>query len=42
MSGPALSRLDRLLLIGPRAKGGPAIRLPLAYANFHFLLKLLV
>jgi len=25
--GPAFSRLDRLLPIGPRAKGGPALRL---------------
>ena len=26
-SGPVLSRFDRFLLIGPRAKGGPALRL---------------
>jgi len=39
--GPTLSRLDRLLPIGPRAKGGPALRL-LTYANFHFLLNLLM
>jgi len=26
-SGPAFSRLDRLLPIGPRAKGGPVLRL---------------
>ena len=39
--GPAFSRLDRLLPIGPRAKGGPTLHLPLAYANLHFLLNCL-
>jgi len=39
---PSLSRLDRFLLIGPRAKGGPALRLLLAYVNLHFKSKLLV
>jgi len=36
--GPAFRRL---LPIGLRAEGGPALRL-LTYANLHFLLKLLV
>jgi len=40
-AGPAFSRLDRLLPIGPRAKGDPALRL-VTYAKFHFLSKLLV
>jgi len=40
-AGPALSRLDLLLQIGPRAKGGPALRL-LTYTNLHFLVKLLM
>jgi len=35
-AGPAFSRLDRLLPIGPRAEEGPALRL-LTYANLHFL-----
>jgi len=39
--GPVLSRFDRLLLIGPWAKGGPALRL-LTNANFRFISKLLV
>jgi len=39
--GPALSRLNRLLPIGPRDKGGPALRL-LTYTKLHFLLKLLM
>ena len=41
-TGPALSRLDRLLPLGPRAKGGPALCLLLAYVNLHFQSKLLV
>ena len=40
--GSALSRLDRLLPIGHRAKGGPALRLIPAYVNLHFQSKLLV
>jgi len=41
--GPVFSRLDRLLPIGPRAKGGPALRLLIyANANVHFLLQLLL
>ena len=39
-SGPVFSRFDRFLLIGPRVKGGPALRL-LTTANLHFLSKLL-
>jgi len=38
---PVLSRFDRFLLIGPRHKGAPALRL-LTKANLHFLSKLLV
>ena len=41
LPGPALNRFDRFLLIGPGAKGGPALRL-LTNANLHFLSKLLV
>jgi len=40
-SGPTVSRLDRLLPIGPHAKGGPALRL-LTYASLcetHSLFK---
>jgi len=40
-AGPALSRSDRLLPIGSRADGGPALPL-LTYINLHFLLKLLM
>jgi len=40
-TGPALSRLDRLLPICPGAKGGPTLRLR-TYANLHFQSKLLV
>jgi len=32
----ALSRLDRWLPIGPRAKGGPALRLVLASQTYTF------
>jgi len=39
--GPVLSQFDRFFLIGPRAKGGPALRL-LTKAKLHFLSKLLV
>jgi len=41
VADPAFSRLDRLLPIGPRAKGGPAVRL-LTCAKLHFLWRLLV
>jgi len=37
----ALSRLEKLLPIGPRTKGIPTLRL-LAYTNLHFLKKLLM
>jgi len=40
LPGPVLSRFDRFLLIGPRAKG-VAFRL-LINANLHLLSKLLV
>jgi len=40
-TGPVLSRFDRFLLIGPRAKGGPALRL-ITKTILHFLSKLLV
>ena len=40
-SGPVLSRFDRFLLNGPRAKGGSALCL-LTNTNLHFLSKLLV
>ena len=39
--GPVLSRFDRFLLIGPRAKRGPALRL-LSNSNLHFPSELLV
>jgi len=38
-TGPVLSRFDRFLPIGPRAKRGPGLRL-LNNANLHFLSKL--
>jgi len=41
-AGPVLSRLYPFLLIGPRAKGGPALRYSTTNANLHFLSKLLV
>ena len=37
-SGPAFSRLNRLLIIEPHAQGAP--RYLLTYANLHFLSKL--
>jgi len=40
-SGPVLSRFDRFLLIGPRAIGGPALRL-LTNTSLHFVSKLIV
>jgi len=40
-AGPAFDRLDRLHPIGPRAKGGAALRLQ-TYANLYFQSKLLV
>jgi len=40
-AGSALSRLDRLLPIWPRAWGGPELRL-LTYANWQFPSKLFV
>jgi len=39
-SGPAFSRLDRLLPIGPRAKGGSALRLLTYTLNQKFFLAL--
>jgi len=39
--GPVFSRFGRFLLIGPRAKGGPTLRL-LSNTNLHFPSKLLV
>jgi len=40
-SEQGLSRLEKLLPVGPRTKGGPTLRL-LTYTNLHFLKKLLM